>query len=619
MNPFRNLLILLLCFSQPSFSQIGVNIGLPERGGTYIDLVKENYRWNNLATSTPLNSDEIDASGWPIINAEYIIDFRPVAEWGGFIDDPEVYRLDVSGTWKCSFIGQADLSAWGGTIASISYDMPSNTTTFDFVVSPGSDGLFFIQFDNTQRTDTDPLNTGFTNFKMLRPGYTNDDNLFHTAFLDLFNELDFSAIRYMVYTNTNGSDPIYPIEKNWADRKLPTDAAQTKMNALNKKDGACWEHVVDIANRTETDAWINVPISASTDYIHELAEFFKANLSPDLTLYVESSNEVWNIAPGFEQSVYNENEAAALGISPIENHARRTVEIAQIFETVFGIGSLNNRVQVILCSHKPMLQWWVEPMLEYIESNFGAPSNFIAAISCQTYFSGGEDDGESIADILTDCHTSITNQIDDVGVDLAGRKQWIERANAWELSGGFMSYEGGPDHGGGGIVNIENRILAERTMGMCEEMRYNLEEGFLEIGGKLAMQFTLTSSYNRYGCWGLTDDVNIPDRNYKFQCMKDLLATEPLQIAEEIIDEGVLVYPNPSQGALLFSFNLLENNNLSISIFDPTGRLIKTIAQVDQTKGKHTVEFNSEELMNGLYYFTFQAGVQTAHGSFVLN
>ncbi len=132
MKPVLTFLILLLLSSQYAFSQIGVNIGLPERGGTYINLAKENYRWNNLATATPVNSGEIDGDGWPIINVEYIVDFRPVAEWGGFIDDPEVYRLDVSGAWKCSFNGQADIAAYGGTIASATYDLPSNTTTFDF-------------------------------------------------------------------------------------------------------------------------------------------------------------------------------------------------------------------------------------------------------------------------------------------------------------------------------------------------------------------------------------------------------------------------------------------------------------------------------------------------------
>lgn len=614
----RYLVFLLLLQSTISFNQIGVNIGLPERGGTYIDLVKENYRWNSLATGDALHSGQIDGQGWPAINSQYIIDFRPVAEWFETIDDPEVYRLDVSGTWTCSFEGQAELSAYGGTVSGATYNAVTNTTDFDFIVDPGSNGFFIIDFDNTRRTEGDVLNSGFTNFKMLRPGYTNDDNLFHTAFLDLFNELDFSSIRYMVFTHTNGSDPDYPVEKEWSGRKLPTDASQMQISPLNKEDGACWEHVVAIANRTETDPWINVPISASPDYITELAEFFRDNLNSELNIYVESSNEVWNTAPGFEQSDYNEAEATALGITPVENHARRTIEIAQIFEGVYGPGSLNDNINVVLCSHKPMLTWWVEPMLEYIESNFGAPSDYISAISCQTYFSGGHDEGESIADIIADCHTSITDQIGDIDGDISGRKQWIDHANLWNLPGGFVSYEGGPDHGGGTTTNISNRILAERSEGMCEEMRYNLDEGFLQLGGKLAMQFTLTSSYNRYGCWGLTDDVNNPERNYKFQCMKNLLDSEPLGFTEEQFVESVTVYPNPSHSTVNVSYSLAEKSKVKITLFDATGRAVKTIS-AEQESGKNNVKIERNGLSAGIYYFSIQFADSVQNGSFVLN
>ena len=325
----RHLLFLLFLSALPVSSQIGENIGLPEREGTYIDLVKENYRWNDLSSGSAIASEQVDLAGWPIINAQYIVDCRPAAEWVGSIDDPEIYRLDVSGSWKCSFNGQANLSAIGGSIGSAVYDGLSNLTTFDFIVAPGSNGFFLINFDNTQRTPADPTNSGFTNFKMFRPGYMDDAALFHTPFLAAFDSLNFTAIRYMVFTNTNGSDPIFPIERELADRKLPTDASQNRMDAAGKKDGACWEHVIEIANRTATDPWINVPISASSAYILELAQLFKDNLNEGLTVYVESSNEVWNTAPGFEQSDYNEAEAGALGISAIENHARRSVEIAQ--------------------------------------------------------------------------------------------------------------------------------------------------------------------------------------------------------------------------------------------------------------------------------------------------
>ena len=91
------------------------------------------------------------------------------------------------------------------------------------------------------------------------------------------------------------------------------------------------------------------------------------------------------------------------------------------------------------------------------------------------------------------------------------------------LPGGFASYEGGPDHGGGSTENITNRIMAERNQGMYDLMQYNLKDAFIDLGGALAMQFTLTSAYSRYGCWGLSDDVSVPHRNYKLAAIRDLL------------------------------------------------------------------------------------------------
>ncbi len=126
-----------------STAQVGVNIGLPERGGTYIDLARENYRWISLNTGQPVTHSDVDEQGWPTSDAQYIVDFRPVAEWANDIDDPEIYRLDVSGTWKCSLNGRADVgSAVGGSVQNVIYDSQTNTTFFDYVVPPGSNGFF---------------------------------------------------------------------------------------------------------------------------------------------------------------------------------------------------------------------------------------------------------------------------------------------------------------------------------------------------------------------------------------------------------------------------------------------------------------------------------------------
>ena len=101
-----------------------------------------------------------------------------MAEWDNAIDDPEVYRLDVSGTWKCFFSGQATLTGVvGGTVQNQSYNSSTNTTSFDFLVPAESNGFFLVGFADTRRTASDELNTGFTNFKMLRPGFDDDDDV----------------------------------------------------------------------------------------------------------------------------------------------------------------------------------------------------------------------------------------------------------------------------------------------------------------------------------------------------------------------------------------------------------------------------------------------------------
>ena len=608
----RSLLFSLLFITLISNAQIGVNISLPERGGTYIDLVKENYRWNSLASGSAISATEVDDKGWPAVDAQYIVDFRPVAEWSSSIDDPEVYRIDVSGAWKCSFNGEASVSAVaGGSIQNLTYNAGDNLTTFHFVVPQGSHGFFLINFTNTRRSSQSGLNTGFTNFKMLRPGNDNDDDLFHAPFLAMFDSVNFEAIRYMVFTGTNGRDPDYPTKIEWSNRKLPDDAGQRAIPTINKMGGACWEHVIDIANRTSTDPWINVPVSASTDYVTQLASLFRDHLNAGLKIYVESSNEVWNSAPGFEQTLYNSQQAAAMGLTDIQNHVRRTIELAEIFESVFGTGSLNNQIRVNLCYHKPMLKWSLIPMLEYIRDHHDTPSDYLWAIGCQTYFSGGHETGESVEDILNDCHESITSQIDEAGgTNEAGRKQWIATSAAWNLPGGFVSYEGGPDHGGGSTENITNRILAERNQGMYDLMQYNLKDAFIDLGGTLAMQFTLTSAYNRYGCWGLTDDVFVPHRNYKLAAIGDLLKGVPNSDDFDQTGPSICVYPNPSSGIVYF--NLERVSDYRLRVFDLLGKEI-----FYQSGFSQVITWNSSQ--TGLFYYSLLQNEEHVSGSIVIS
>ncbi|MCP4676943.1 MAG: hypothetical protein GY854_15780 [Deltaproteobacteria bacterium] len=100
--------------------------------------------------------------------------------------------------------------------------------------------------------------------------------------------------------------------------------------------------------------------------------------------------------------------------------------------------------------------------------------------------------------------------------------QWIATAEEWNLVGGYFIYEGGSHPELGNLTNIDNVIAAERDPGMGELLKYNYGPAFLELGGNLAMHFILSSSYQRYGSFGLTDDITNPERNSKYGALRDV-------------------------------------------------------------------------------------------------
>ena len=222
-------------------SGIGINLSFPEQGGTFVDVVKENYRWNK--DGDELTPAEVDEKGWPKVDAEFVWDNRPVAEWAGEIDDPEEYRVDVSGTYKCSFKGRADLSdPVGGSVENQDYDAATNTTTFDFVVAgpPGEGhGFIIIRFANTRRTPDDTGESGFTEFKMHRPGYPLDtDKVFTDEFIAAIQGIRLEAIRFMPFVGANDIEQTYPTVTEWSQRKLVDDASQARISPIGKYGNA---------------------------------------------------------------------------------------------------------------------------------------------------------------------------------------------------------------------------------------------------------------------------------------------------------------------------------------------------------------------------------------------
>ncbi|MFC1586235.1 FlgD immunoglobulin-like domain containing protein, partial [Fibrobacterota bacterium] len=438
--------------------------------------------------------------------------------------------------------------------------------------------------------------------------------VFTDEFLAALTGINFEAVRFMPFVGANDVEPEYPAVTEWSQRKLIDDASQAPINAIGKRGAASWDLVIDLVNLVSMDPWICIPVSATAEYVESLARLLLDSLDPSLNIYIESSNEVWNSI--FPQQAYNLAQANDLGIGEQENHARRTVELAQIFQGVFGAGSLNNRVRAILASHDPMLRWWVEPMLEYIRQNIGEPSDYLYGISSQAYFTMPMQEGQSVEDILAEARDSITTSIDETGgVDEAGRMQWVATAEAWSLPGGYFIYEGGGHPTLGSLENIDNVITAERDSGMGELLKYNYGPGFLDAGGRLAMHFILSSAYTRYGSFGLTDDIAYPDRNYKYGALREL-AGEGVSVDDRNIRHNQLFIKAPGviAGRSDISFSVPgPGSKARLSIHDCRGIQVKLLWKGTSQSGSQQVSWDGTDtsgrhLSPGVYIMSLQSG-----------
>ena len=104
---------------------------------------------------------------------------------------------------------------------------------------------------------------------------------------------------YAAFTtqNTNSATQV-----QWSDRPV---------RGNDPALGVPLEDMIELANTLGADPWFNIPHTASDDWITQFATLVKTTLRPDVTVYIEWSNEVWNSL--FAQYAYSAAKGAALG------------------------------------------------------------------------------------------------------------------------------------------------------------------------------------------------------------------------------------------------------------------------------------------------------------------
>ncbi len=67
-------------------------------------------------------------------------------------------------------------------------------------------------------------------------------------------------------------------------------------------------------------------------------------------------------------------------------------------------------------------------------------------------------------------------------------------------------------------------------------------------------------------------------------------------------------FPNPFNPQTVINYNIPQNGNVKITIYDGLGRLVNTLIDQNQNAGSHEVTFNASSFATGIYFYKLESG-----------
>ena len=482
---------------------------------------KYEYAWD----TGEFSQLELDENGWvkslpaPEDEPEYssvgTLMFRDVGTYPG---GKYVVLYEGEGTLEYSLDAQKDESA--------------STPGRDVIdVTPSNAGIWL------RITDTDPNNTGdyLRNIRVLPEEYEYAHaQIFNPAFLEKIQP--FNTIRFMDWMFTNNSN-----QGEWSERPVPE-------SSIFSGEMASLEEMVELANRTDTDPWFTLPHMATDEYVTNFAQYVKDNLDPDLKVYVEYSNEVWNFdfSQGWWVEEQGKNEWPDSNDSNytkrIDWFGKRTAEITQIWDDVFDtdkervIGVLGAQAANPWTASRPLQYRWAEDPNSHEE--YG-----IDAIAIAPYFGSYLGNPTHEAEIESwidddDPDVALNNLFEEMtrggvlskGYNGGGLQQAYDWTTAYvdladEQNLDIISYESGQHLNGNNGVQ-DNQAIGDLFIAANRDPRMGevYQEYFTtlhELGLDLSVNYTDVSRYNKWGSWGALEHINQED-SPKYNVIKNV-------------------------------------------------------------------------------------------------
>ena len=485
----------------------------------FVDAMRQARPWGNPSTpydQAVAQAGHIDANGWPTVDAGVLVLCCVGAD--GSASDPGS-ASELTGTYQLSFTGEANVTIpiGSGSVDGYAYDAPSNTSTAHVTFTNGgaTNGYaLYLSFTHTQRSASSAVGTGITNVRLVRPQtapngmvwWSSPSQTFTSPFLATL--AGYSTLRFMDWSATNNSPVV-----NWSDRTPGTYATEQRQIAYQggfAPTGASWEDAIALANQTNEDMWVNVPVMATDDYVTQLATLIKSSLHANLHVYVEYSNEVWN--GSFAQFQYNltlaESEASSnpgykANCSASDQYrwgqcrvVERLMQIANDFARVDGASAIGTTIRPVFATQEDQT-YDLGGALNFIAKTYGAPSSFFYGVAQAPYWEGDQSvDDETSQQELQGAETSLRSTVPSSTADFAAY------AVAYGLHN--LTYEGGP--GMSGTPSLAAKIAANLDPQIGAQVTEALGD-FYTHGGDMFVYYNDTSAYGQYGMWGTTQDV----------------------------------------------------------------------------------------------------------------
>ncbi len=398
------------------------------------------------------------------------------------------------------------------------------------------------------------------NIRILLPN-TNETDAnypFNPSFLQKLKP--FKAIRFLNWAGAYWSSDV-----EWSKRRPATYYTQMNIHDSWEARSVAYEYMIKLCNILERDMWLPVAYQINENYATELGKLVMKDLNPNLKVYLEYGNEVWNLAFPFNiQYAYVQNNAPASLQN--QDHQYRYAHFANRIFKAFN-SSPSPRVVRVLSG-----QQGSSSVLERSVKGMA----FVAA--------AGQFDAGSVTDYMFQNEAinqlSATPTIKDAAK--AYRAAMQTSLNYMQqnldvlqpLGKNMISYEGGVH---ALVAPNDNSAKAKTLLAFAKDTSfYNISREWLskvKALGNVKMQMAFVLADDKYGHWNIqnifTDNAS---NSLKYKALLDHCGV--VLTGKNTIETPFLlqIFPNPTQGNLQLQFDSEAQRNLQL--YDLTGKLL---------------------------------------------